>query len=55
MTTIDQTTDHPAEHTVDEHRHGAGCGHEAVEHGGHVDHLHDRHQHAEHGDHYDEH
>jgi hypothetical protein len=49
------TTDHPAEHGLDEHRHGAGCGHETVEHGDHVDYVHDGHRHAEHGDHYDEH
>jgi hypothetical protein len=31
------------------------CGHEAVEHDGHVDYLHEGHRHAVHGDHYDEH
>lgn len=44
-----------AEHTVAEHKHGENCGHEAVQHGDHVDYLHDGHRHAEHGDHYDEH
>lgn len=44
-----------AEHTVAEHQHGEGCGHEAVQHEDHVDYVHDGHQHAEHGDHYDEH
>lgn len=31
-----------ANHT---HQHGAGCGHTAVRHDGHVDHLHDGHLH----------
>lgn len=44
--------DHHADHP---HEHGPGCGHEAVEHGDHVDYLHDGHRHAPHGDHYDEH
>ena len=49
-------TDHAtAEHTTDEHKHGADCGHEAVQHDDHVDYIHDGHKHAEHGDHYDEH
>jgi hypothetical protein len=29
------------EHEV--HEHGEGCGHEAVEHGDHIDYLHDGH------------
>lgn len=37
------------------HRHGPGCGHEAVPHEDHVDYLHDGHRHAPHGAHYDEH
>ena len=44
--------------TVDEphrHEHGPGCGHPAVEHGDHVDYIHDGHRHAVHGGHYDEH
>ena len=44
-----------AEHTVAEHEHGEGCGHEAVAHGDHVDYVHDGHRHAAHGEHYDEH
>jgi hypothetical protein len=40
---------------VHEHRHGPDCGHEAVQHGDHVDYLHDGHRHAEHAEHYDEH
>jgi zinc transport system permease protein len=37
------------------HQHGPGCGHVAVEHGDHVDYIHDGHRHAVHGGHYDEH
>ncbi len=37
------------------HVHGPGCGHPAVEHGDHVDYIHDGHRHAPHGGHYDEH
>jgi zinc transport system permease protein len=46
------------EHTVEEvhgHQHGPGCGHVAIEHGDHVDYIHDGHRHAVHGGHYDEH
>ena len=42
----------PEAHT---HEHGPGCGHPAVEHGDHVDYIHDGHRHAVHGGHYDEH
>ena len=48
-------TEHQIHHTVAEHKHGEGCGHETVQHGDHVDDVHDGHKHAEHGDHYDEH
>jgi zinc transport system permease protein len=48
-----------AEHeTVGEahgHEHGPSCGHLGVEHGDHVDYIHDGHRHAPHGGHYDEH
>lgn len=37
------------------HKHGAGCGHEAVPHGDHVDYLVDGHLHHPHGDHCDDH
>lgn len=37
------------------HDHGPECGHVAVEHGDHVDYVHDGHRHAVHGRHYDEH
>ena len=50
------TTDHiAAEHTTADHAHGTDCGHQAVQHGDHVDYVHDGHKHAAHGDHYDEH
>lgn len=48
-------TDLHAEHTLTDHRHGADCGHQTIEHGDHVDYLHGTHRHAEHDDHYDEH
>ncbi|MCT1459693.1 metalloregulator ArsR/SmtB family transcription factor [Aestuariimicrobium sp. p3-SID1156] len=51
----DQTTHEAAEHTFEEHTHGEHCGHDAIEHGDHVDFLHDGHRHAAHDDHYDEH
>ncbi len=38
-----------------DHEHGPGCGHAAVDHGDHVDYLHDGHRHAVHQGHYDEH
>lgn len=37
------------------HRHGPGCGHEAVPHGDHTDYLVDGHLHHVHGDHCDDH
>ena len=37
------------------HEHGPRCGHPAIEHGDHVDYLHDGARHAPHGAHYDEH
>ena len=45
-----------AEHDVAEHDHEHDGGeHETVEHGDHVDFVHDGHRHARHEDHYDEH
>ena len=38
-----------------DHEHGPDCGHLAVDHGDHVDYLHDGHRHAAHEGHYDEH
>ena len=43
------------EHAAHPHRHGPGCGHEAVAHGDHSDYLHDGHLHAPHDEHADEH
>ncbi|WII92791.1 hypothetical protein QEO94_09165 [Kingella negevensis] len=37
------------------HKHGANCGHTAIQHGDHVDYLHDGHLHHAHAGHYDEH
>ena len=37
------------------HKHGPGCGHEAVPHGDHVDYLVEGHLHHPHGDHCDHH
>ena len=48
----------PAPHVVStahRHAHDKKCGHPAVEHGDHVDYVHDGHLHASHGDHWDEH
>ncbi len=48
----------PAPHVVStahQHAHDVKCGHPAVEHGDHVDYVHDGHLHAAHGDHWDEH
>ena len=42
-----------SEHKSHDHKHGAGCGHKAIEHDGHVDYLHDGHLHNVHGDHVD--
>lgn len=39
----------------DAHRHGPGCGHEAVPHGDHVDYLVGDHLHRAHQDHCDDH
>lgn len=44
-----------SEHSMTEHQHGPNCGHETVQHGDHVDYVHDGHKHAEHEGHYDEH
>lgn len=37
------------------HKHGKGCGHEAVPHGDHVDYIVDGRLHHPHGDHCDDH
>ena len=48
---------HTARDDAEEHAHvhGNDCGHPAVQHGDHVDYVHDGHRHAPHGEHYDEH
>lgn len=53
-----EMTAEPEQQRVEEphqHLHGPGCGHLAVEHGDHIDYIHDGHRHAVHGGHYDEH
>ena len=49
------STDLHAEHTITDHEHREGCGHESVTHGDHVDYLHGMHRHAFREDHYEEH
>ncbi|MEB3298829.1 MAG: hypothetical protein VKO21_05015 [Candidatus Sericytochromatia bacterium] len=41
-------------HEAHDHAHGDGCGHLAIQHGDHVDHLHDGHLHHAHEGHVDE-
>jgi len=41
-------------HPNHDHAHGADCGHLAVQHGDHVDYLHDGHLHHSHESHVDE-
>jgi hypothetical protein len=42
-------------HEQHAHVHGSGCGHTALKHEFHVDHLHDGHLHSPHEGHVDEH
>ncbi len=42
-------------HQGHSHQHGKNCGHASVQHGDHIDYLHDGHLHYVHGDHVDEH
>ena len=42
-------------HANHPHVHGAGCGHEAVPHGDHVDYIVNGRLHHQHGDHCDDH
>jgi hypothetical protein len=49
------TPDHGCNGHAQGHRHGPGCGHEAVPHGDHVDFLVDGHLHHPHGEHCDDH
>lgn len=41
---------HPTHKGGHPHEHGPGCGHTAIEHGDHVDFVHDGHLHHKHGD-----
>lgn len=49
------TPDHSCSGHVKGHVHSAGCGHERVPHGDHVDYLVDGHLHHAHGPHCDDH
>jgi hypothetical protein len=51
----DCTPDHRCEGHGEGHEHGAGCGHESVPHGVHVDYLVDGHLHHPHDGHCDDH
>ena len=51
----DCTPDHDCGGHHTSHKHGSGCGHEAVPHGDHVDYLVNDHLHHPHGDHCDDH
>jgi len=51
----DDGQDHHVTEYQHAHVHGDDCGHPAVQHGDHVDYVHDGHRHAPHGEHYDEH
>ena len=49
------TPDHACDDHDAEHEHGPDCGHEAVQHGDHVDYVVGGHLHRPHGDHCDDH
>lgn len=49
------TPSHACGKHVESHKHGPGCGHEAVPHGGHTDYLVAGHLHHPHGNHCDDH
>jgi hypothetical protein len=49
------TPKHTCDGHAKDHKHGAGCGHEAIPHGDHVDYLVGGHLHHPHGDHCDDH
>jgi hypothetical protein len=51
----DCTSGHDCEHHDDDHEHGAGCGHEPVQHGDHVDYVVGDHLHHPHEGHCDDH
>jgi len=49
------TGGHECEHHDEDHEHGPGCGHEAVQHGDHVDYVVAGHLHHPHDGHCDHH
>jgi hypothetical protein len=49
------TPQHSCREHVEDHEHGAGCGHEAVPHDGHIDYLVGNHLHSPHRQHCDDH
>jgi hypothetical protein len=49
------TPDHASSGHAEDHQHGPDCGHEAVQHGDHVDYLVEGQLHHPHGDHCDNH
>ncbi len=53
--TEDDCVAHDCEHHDSDHEHGPGCGHEAVQHGDHVDYVVGDHLHHPHGDHCHDH
>ena len=53
--TDDDCVAHDCEHHDADHEHGPGCGHEAVQHGDHVDYVVGDHLHHPHGDHCHDH
>ena len=56
LASVDEVEPLPHEPTPEHvHVHGPNCGHRVVEHGDHVDYVHDGHRHVAHADHYDEH
>jgi hypothetical protein len=53
--TDDDCVAHDCEHHDADHVHGPGCGHEAVQHGDHIDYVVDDHLHHPHDDHCHDH
>jgi hypothetical protein len=51
----DCTPEHDCVHHDSDHEHGPDCGHEAVQHGDHIDYVVDDHLHHAHDDHCDDH
>jgi len=55
MTSTEDCEQHVCEHHDAGHEHGPGCGHEAVQHGDHVDYVVGDHLHHPHGEHCHDH